>query len=559
MSDTTGAQQGGSDSSGAGPRDDTSGGATGPDVAQRSRDRAGSGAGSGAGLGADGPGPELDGWTNERLEDGLTSLAGQIAAATCRFLLLLAEYDRRRGWAAWDCVSAAQWLSWRCQIGPRTAREYLRVAHRLGELPRITGEFSRGRISYSKVRAITRVATTENEEDLLSLARRGTAAQLERAVSAYRRIGRLDDATAAAEQTRTRALRWHHEADGSMVIRARVPAARGQVVLTALRAMLEDAGDARDPGGDGSAQPAAPLDDRATDGPGDGSAEPGGHTDRGSDHADHRDTRDGSAEPAETVADEVADDPRAAAYADALVDVAEHYLADRTHTTSTGDRFQVVVHVDAETLADVAADGDASLDDGRPLAPDTVRRLACDASIVPLLTDRLGEPLDIGRRRRAIPAGLRRAVLARDRRCRYPICDRPIDEIHHIVHWADRGGTELSNLLGLCWFHHDRHHQGGFEVERSDDGTLTFTLTDGRTLTDWSPPDASLDELLADLAQRDIEIGSRTAVADWAGDPLDLELATWILATRGDPHPDGHAEGHDPREGWIGATERTRI
>jgi hypothetical protein len=78
---------------------------------------------------------ELGGWSDERLEDGLTTLAGQIAAATCRFLLLLAEYDRRRAWARWDCVSAEQWLSWRCQIDPRTAREHLRVAHRLTALP----------------------------------------------------------------------------------------------------------------------------------------------------------------------------------------------------------------------------------------------------------------------------------------------------------------------------------------------------------------------------------------------------------------------------------------
>jgi hypothetical protein len=185
-------------------------------------------------------GDELGGWSDERLEDGLTTLAGQIAAATCRFLLLLAEYDRRRAWARWDCVSAEQWLSWRCQIDPRTAREHLRVAHRLTELPAVTEQFRAGRLSYSKVRAITRVATPDNVDDLLSLARYGTAAQLERAVAAYRRVGRFDDDATAAEQLRARRLDWRYEGDGSIVIRARLPADRGQLVLTAIRTILDD-------------------------------------------------------------------------------------------------------------------------------------------------------------------------------------------------------------------------------------------------------------------------------------------------------------------------------
>jgi hypothetical protein len=124
----------------------------------------------------------------ERLEGEICKLAAHIWAATCRWLCLLAEFERREGWKESACVSCAQWLSWRCGLAPGAAREQLRVARRLSELPRIKAAFARGELSYSKVRAVTRVASAKTEEDLLMLAQHATAAQLERLVRTYRGI-----------------------------------------------------------------------------------------------------------------------------------------------------------------------------------------------------------------------------------------------------------------------------------------------------------------------------------------------------------------------------------
>lgn len=105
----------------------------------------------------------------ERLEAEICQLAGQLAAATCRWLLLIADFDRRGGWAGWGVLSCAHWLSWKCGVSPRAAYEQLRVARALESLPVLTAGFAGGRLSYSKVRALTRIATPETEEDLVAL------------------------------------------------------------------------------------------------------------------------------------------------------------------------------------------------------------------------------------------------------------------------------------------------------------------------------------------------------------------------------------------------------
>src|SRR5215216_4146608 len=138
---------------------------------------------------------------NNRLADEITDLASHIHAATCHWLGLVAEFDNRGGWGEWGCRSCAHWLSWRCSISPVAAREHVRVAHRLEELPLIRGAFSEGRLSYSQVRALTRVERGEREEELLSLARHATAAQLERVVRAYRGVvARLAPPRAAVDE-----------------------------------------------------------------------------------------------------------------------------------------------------------------------------------------------------------------------------------------------------------------------------------------------------------------------------------------------------------------------
>src|ERR1700723_2957785 len=129
----------------------------------------------------------------ERLEAQICELAGHLAAATCRFLVLLADFDARRGWASWDMNSCASWLSWKCQLSSGTAREHVRVARALRDLPVIRGEFGAGRLSYAKVRALTRIATPDTEADLAELAGPMTGNQLERFARAHRQVSTVDD------------------------------------------------------------------------------------------------------------------------------------------------------------------------------------------------------------------------------------------------------------------------------------------------------------------------------------------------------------------------------
>ncbi len=144
---------------------------------------------------ADAGGPPLE-W----LETRLCELAGQLTAATSRFLVLLGDFDARRGWAAWDLPSCAAWRSGTCQLTSGTAREHVRVARALRDLPVLSAEFAAGRMSYAKVRALTRIAAPATEAGLAELAGPMTASQLERFVRAHRRVSRADDAAAASTQ-----------------------------------------------------------------------------------------------------------------------------------------------------------------------------------------------------------------------------------------------------------------------------------------------------------------------------------------------------------------------
>src|SRR5271165_6094293 len=172
----------------------------------------------------------------ERLEAQICELAGHLAAATCRFLVLLGDFDARRGWASWDMNSCAEWLSWKCQMSSGTAREHVRVARALRNLPVIRGEFGAGRLSYAKVRALTRIATPGTEAGLVELAGPMTGNQLERFARAHRQVSAADDADARVR----RRLAWRFEEDGSLAGTFRLPPLAGAVLLKALRAAAAD-------------------------------------------------------------------------------------------------------------------------------------------------------------------------------------------------------------------------------------------------------------------------------------------------------------------------------
>ncbi len=398
----------------------------------------------------------------DRLADEITQLASHIHAATCRWLTLVAEFDECGAWAQWGCRSCAHWVSWRCSIAPVAAREHVRVARRLQELPRIRAAFADGRLSYSKVRALSRVQNVEREEELLALAENASAAQLERIVRAYR--GVVARARSAAGGRPERFVAWHHDDDGALVLRARLPAEEGAVVLAALEAGGASA-EAPPPETEPDADAFVPPDGRL-----DASAEaPGPEAERDAGSFVPADGESGaSAEARPSVAER---------RADALVLMADTLLASTPAARAGGDRFQVLVHIDAAALSGTS-EGLSELGDGAALAPETAQRLACDASIVPLI-ERAGRPLSVGRKTRTVPPALRRALTSRDRGCRFPGCtNHHTTDAHHIEHWARGGATSIDNLVLLCRFHHRLLHEGGYEVARA--GTrFVFRRRDG--------------------------------------------------------------------------------
>lgn len=421
----------------------------------------------------------------ERLEAEVTELAGHLAAAECRWLGLVAELDRREAWASWGCRSCAHWLSWQCGLTLGPARERVRVARALEHLPRTVAEFSAGRLSYSQVRAMTRVATPDNERVLLDLARFGTAGQLETAVRAYR--GVLDDRATerANDRHARRSCDWHWDDDGCLVLRARLSPEDGAVVVKALeeaKRSLADEERANAPVGDVPAgTPEGP--DRVT-----------------------------------------------ARRADALLRVAEASLAAGLGARSGGERTMVVVHVGAEVLAGENPDGRCHVEDGPALSPETARRQACDSSVV-TITEADGEPLSVGRRTRSIPPAIRRALEARDEGCVFPGCGaRRYVEGHHVQHWAEGGETSLANLVSLCWAHHRAVHEGGFRLDHDGHGTVTVRDADGRLL---EPLSRAIDPADGGLVRRNAEAGlaidAETIPSDWGGEHLDLDEAVRVL------------------------------
>lgn len=410
----------------------------------------------------------------ERLSDEIAELAADLQASTCRWLLLIAEFDAREGWAAEGCSTCAQWVGWRCGIGDVAAREYVRVARRLVLMPVASAAFARGELTYSKMRALTRLEDMTREEELVELARATTASQLERTVRSYRQVIAAEEDPAAREARRF--VDWSVDEEGSVRIRGALPPDQGALLIQAIEAACDAA-------------------------------------------------RDASAEAFESCED--APPSVGARRADALVHLAENGLAATASGSTGGDRYQLVVHVDQAALS---VDGEAvrcELENGLPLPRETARRMACDASLV-RLSERDGSVLSVGRKTRSIPPALRRALRSRDRCCQFPGCtqSRHVDA-HHLHHWADGGHTDVENLVLLCRRHHRPVHEGGFTIAGAP-GALVITSPAGRSLrpgprdrrrTCRPVPNASAEAPIQPLVER-LDLGYAVdALLDLRGEP----------------------------------------
>lgn len=427
--------------------------------------------------------------SNEALAEQITELAGHLNAANHRWLTLIAEFDRRKGWADGATQSCAHWLNWKCGIALGAAREKVRTAKALEQLPRISAAMERGELSYSKARALTRVACAGTEEYLLMIALHGTAQHVETLVRHYRRCLEAEELTREAQQQANRFVRYQWDEDGSLVLKARLPAEAGALVLKALDAAINE-----------SPTPDVPAG-----------------------------THFGSV----PVDDPVDRPSRAAQRADALGLLAESFFQHGAEAMHGGDRHQVVIHVSAETLRD-SSEGCCEIEDGPALPAETVRRIACDASLLALTENERGEPLNVGRKTRSISPALRRALNSRDRGCRFPGCTHTkYVDAHHIQHWAHGGETKPSNLVSLCRFHHRKVHEGAVIVQVLDDGALRFVHPDGRSFEsvarDHTQPLGDWKQLPAIHQEGGIHIDTRTAVTRWRGEQIDYGLGIQVL------------------------------
>src|SRR5262245_46570474 len=305
----------------------------------------------------------------DRLGDEIAELAVHLEAATARLLDLIREFDARGGWNT-GFRSCAAWLSWRVGLDLGAARERVRVARALGALPLLAQALARGELSYSKVRALTRVATPETETRLLGVGRAGTAAHVERIVRGWRYVDRQAEARETEQRHRSRSLYLHTDEDGMLVVRGRLEPEVGALLQHAIAAARETLYQQR-----------RACAEASTDSPTLGQQQ-----------------------------------------ADALALVAETALHQGMDPGTPGERYQVVVHVDAAALADPDQPGQSVLEEGTRVSAETSRRLACDATRVVMRHDEDGQLVEVGARTRTIPPALRRGRHHRDRGCRFPGC-----------------------------------------------------------------------------------------------------------------------------------------
>lgn len=444
----------------------------------------------GAAIGAD---PALAHVGDEEVARRVRDVAAQVAVLTCEWLGWVAELTIRGVWGQQGARTPAAWLSWACGMGLSTAREHVRVAIALRELPLVRARFAAGTLSYSKVRAITRVATPETQELLLALADAAPAGEVERIIAGCRRA-LTDPGGPNVPVVEPRSWVRVPVDEGTVEFRLRVPVDEAVAFEERLDRLVE-------------------LVDHDPDGP----VARGGMASR-----------------------------RAVAVCDAL---AMAVAAGHQDGSGTEDHL-VVLHVQAADLAEAtSASAEAVGPRPRPvvtrrrrmsLPASVLARLACDGQVRVAVVDG-AHPGDVGRRRRTIPPGLRRVLQVRDGCCRFPGCGTTRGlHAHHVEHWAAGGRTDASNLVLLCGFHHRFVHDHGWVMTPVDPDAGVW---------DFAPPGGRPVEPVPGLPGASTEAAAGKLPDPWPdglqprwwdGDRYDLgvvvETVTWWLTSEA-PHP----------------------
>jgi len=499
------------------------------------------------------------------LEMKITTLAANINAAKYQWLRLLAEFDRIEGWGEDAGISStANWLSFKCGITPNAARENVRVARALPELPLISAAFAAGRLSYSKVRAMTRAATPENEEYFVMVARHGTGAHMEKLVRLRARTMKLNDPDASQRAFESRSLDWHCNEDGTVVIRARLMADQAEAVIGAIQGIAAEmqrqaAAEA------GTLEESLPVENREQ-----GTGAPplrigiSAETHRtqlradalerlaqwwnqngdieDAQTADHREDRRN-----ETGQNKIRQNKIKPRKEQSLGETMAAVESIRKRRNSKNRPHTIVVHVDAADLGqsvrlDLPEPADRTTDSHHTtgVSSETLSRIGCDAALIASIDDADGKPLNIGRRRRTLPAAMRRALDARDTGCTFPGCSHTeFVDAHHIKHWCHGGKTRLDNLILLCRRHHRLLHEGGFTVSMTDGHPPVFYSLRGNPVS-----------IAGDA--HGIQ-GNAAALGDLNHDN-GIEIDTETVATLWDGiHPDWSTmvEGTIPKDFWL--------
>jgi hypothetical protein len=415
----------------------------------------------------------------DALATQIAELSFRIDTAKHALLTHLRNFDIHEGWANTGFLSTAAWLSWRIDIGPVAAREYVRVARALGELKLVDAVFASGKLSYSKVRAITRSATLETEQDFLDIAPHATASQIEKLSAAYRRV-RIDPDQPSQEGRRF--VRRSETASGMIRIEAQLPPEQANILWEAINAALD---------------------------------------------ADRETPKDASAEARRQPDPTTLQTERA----DALVSVAQGYLQHSPPTLGSG--YELVLMTTKEQLEHGPGGVGGFLRDGTPVPHHLARMLACDCTRVDVEISETGDILDVGRARRTIPSAIGRALWLRDGGCRVPGCGRKRHvQAHHIEAWAAGGKTSQSNLVLLCPSHHTLVHEGKLAVEVRDN-KIEFRTAQGLKIEPAPDRGADLEALDHWLRTAEPEF-DRNGTPRWDGSRFDLDevLTSMLVAER---------------------------
>jgi hypothetical protein len=500
----------------------------------------------------------------EQLGERIAEQAAHLDAAMHRLLADLREFDERGGWHVQGALSCAHWLSWRVGWDLVTARERVRVARKLAEFPAMDDALRRGEVSYSKVRALVRVATPANETLLLDHARLMTTSQLEKLSRKYALVQRHGQDPHPVADGQRRHVRRRDTEDGMVKIEAVLHPEEAELVWATLtHAATQLAREPASPAADSAAADSAAADSAAADSAAADSAagdsvaddsaasrvaappydavvnplprdpaaavnplprDPAGEGSDGiGDSAASRDVRELTSKPSGSVLYQRADAARRAwSRADALVCLAQGYLrGDRPDRSPV----EITLTIPASSLRPDTADPVEAGEMGESfVSGEAARRLCCDAGVVEVVEGEHGVPLSVGRKRRTIGGALKRALYKRDSACTFPGCThRVFLEGHHIKHWADGGETSLQNTALLCSTHHRYVHEYGYEIELGPDHRPRFRNPHGLLVT-ANPPRPVMTDLgwpRIRAANELLAIDADTIACGWDGKPVD--------------------------------------